>query len=175
MVKPVLYNGEIRCIGTTTLKEYRRVFEKDHALARRFQKIDVYEPSKEDTLKILNGLKGYYEDFHKVTYSNPALKASVDLSGRYINDKKLPDKAIDLIDEAGAEVKLRNYKSEIKQVSVKDIEALVSRIAKIPSRTVKVDDRNRLMTLSADLKQDIFGQDEAIDAIVKSIQMSRAG
>ena len=175
MLKPVLSNGEIRCIGTTTLKEYRSVFEKDHALARRFQKIDVYEPSKEDTLKILNGLKGYYEDFHKVTYSNPALKASVDLSDRYINDKKLPDKAIDLIDEAGAEVKLRNYKSKIKQVSVKDIEALVSRIAKIPSRTVKVDDRNRLMTLSADLKQVLFGQDEAIDAIVKSIQMSRAG
>nr|NIP39294.1 AAA domain-containing protein [Candidatus Dadabacteria bacterium]NIS09424.1 AAA domain-containing protein [Candidatus Dadabacteria bacterium]NIY22662.1 AAA domain-containing protein [Candidatus Dadabacteria bacterium] len=175
MLKPVLSNGEIRCIGTTTLKEYRSVFEKDHALARRFQKIDVHEPSIEDTLKILNGLKGYYEDFHKVTYSSPAIKAAVDLSDRYINDKKLPDKAIDLIDEAGAEVKLRNYKSEIKQVSVKDIEALVSRIAKIPSRTVKVDDRNRLMTLAADLKKVLFGQDEAIETIVKSIQMSRAG
>ncbi len=175
MLKPALSNGEIRCIGTTTLKEYRSVFEKDHALARRFQKIDVHEPSNEDTLKILNGLKGYYEDFHKVTYSAPALKAAVDLSDRYINDKKLPDKAIDLLDEAGAEVKLRNYKSEIKQVSVKDIEALVSRIAKIPSRTVKVDDRNRLMTLSADLKKVLYGQDQAIEAIVKSIQMSRAG
>ncbi len=175
MLKPALSNGEIRCIGTTTLKEYRSVFEKDHALARRFQKIDVHEPSKDDTLKILNGLKGYYEDFHKVTYSNPAVRAAVDLSDRYINDKKLPDKAIDLLDEAGAEVKLRNYKSEIKQVSVKDIEALVSRIAKIPSRTVKVDDRNRLMTLSADLKKVLYGQDQAIETIVKSIQMSRAG
>lgn len=175
MLKPALANGEIRCIGTTTLKEYRSVFEKDHALARRFQKIDVYEPSKEDTLKILNGLKGYYEDFHKVSYSNPAIKAAVDLSDRYINDKKLPDKAIDVIDEAGAEVKLRNYKSEVKQVSVKDIEGLISRIAKIPSRTVKVDDRNRLKSLSDDLRKVLFGQDTAVETVVKSIQMSRAG
>ncbi len=175
MLKPVLASGEIRCIGTTTLKEYRSVFEKDHALARRFQKIDVYEPSKEDTLKILNGLKGHYEDFHKVTYSNTALKAAIDLSDRYINDKKLPDKAIDIIDEAGADVKLRSHKSKVKQVSVKDIEILVSRIAKVPSKTVKVDDRNRLRSLPDDLKKIIFGQDKAIDIVVKSIQMSRAG
>jgi len=175
MLKPALASGEIRCIGTTTLKEYRSVFEKDHALARRFQKIDVYEPSKEDTLKILHGLKGYYEEFHKVSYSNSALKAAVDLSDRYMNDKKHPDKAIDIIDEAGAEVKLRNYKSEIKQVSVKDIEGLISRIAKIPSRTVKVDDRNRLRNLTDDIKQVLFGQDDAINTVVKSIQMSRAG
>jgi len=175
MLKPALANGEIRCIGTTILKDYRSVFEKDHALARRFQKIDVYEPSEEETLKILQGLKDYYEKFHKVSYSTSALKAAVELSARYINDRRLPDKAIDIIDEAGAQIKLKNYKSEIKQVTVKDIESLISKIAKIPSRTVKVDDRQRLMTLSDDLKEVIFGQDDAIEKLVTSIQMSRAG
>ncbi len=175
MLKPALANGEIRCIGTTILKDYRSVFEKDHALARRFQKIDVYEPSEEETLKILQGLKDYYEKFHKVSYSTSALKAAVELSARYINDRRLPDKAIDIIDEAGAQIKLKNYKSEIKQVTVKDIESLISKIAKIPSRTVKVDDRQRLMTLSDDLKKVIFGQDDAIEKLVTSIQMSRAG
>jgi ATP-dependent Clp protease ATP-binding subunit ClpA len=175
MLKPALANGEIRCIGTTTLKEYRSIFEKDHALARRFQKIDVYEPSQEESLQILMGLKKYYEDHHGVKYSASALKAAVELSAKYINDRRLPDKAIDVIDEAGAEVKLRDYKSEIKQVTVKDIEALVSKIAKIPSRTVKIDDRQRLLTLADDLKRVIFGQDEAVDKVVTSIQMSRAG
>ncbi len=175
MLKPALANGEIRCIGTTTLKEYRSVFEKDHALARRFQRIDVYEPSQDECIKILQGLKKYYEDFHRVRYSTPALKAAVELSAKYMNDRRLPDKAIDLIDEAGADVKLRNYGSEIRQVTVKDIEALVSKIAKIPSRTVKVDDRNRLMTLAKDLKKVIFGQDEAVDKLVTAIQMSRSG
>ncbi|MEQ9619919.1 MAG: ATP-dependent Clp protease ATP-binding subunit ClpA [Deltaproteobacteria bacterium] len=175
MLKPALANGEIRCIGTTTLKEYRSVFEKDHALARRFQRIDVYEPSQDECVKILQGLKKYYEDFHKVKYSTPALKAAVELSAKYMNDRRLPDKAIDLIDEAGADVKLRDYESEIKQVTVKDIEALVSKIAKIPSRTVKVDDRNRLRTLAADLKKVIFGQDNAVDKLVTAIQMSRSG
>jgi len=175
MLKPALANGEIRCIGTTTLKEYRSVFEKDHALARRFQRIDVYEPSQDECLKILQGLKKYYEDFHSVRYSTPALKAAVELSAKYMNDRRLPDKAIDLIDEAGADVKLRNYESEVKQVTVKDIESLVSKIAKIPSRTVKVDDRNRLMTLAKDLKKVIFGQDEAVEKLVNAIQMSRSG
>ena len=175
MLKPALANGEIRCIGTTTLKEYRSVFEKDHALARRFQRIDVHEPSEEECLKILQGLKKYYEDFHSVKYSTPALKAAVELSARYMNDRRLPDKAIDLIDEAGADVKLRNYASKISQVTVKDIEALVSKIAKIPSRTVKVDDRNRLMTLEKNMKKVIFGQDEAVDKLVTAIQMSRSG
>ncbi|TDI90928.1 MAG: ATP-dependent Clp protease ATP-binding subunit ClpA [Candidatus Dadabacteria bacterium] len=175
MLKPALANGEIRCIGTTTSKEYRSVFEKDHALARRFQKIDVYEPSQEECLKILQGLKKYYEEFHGVRYSTPSLKAAVDLSAKYINDRRLPDKAIDLIDEAGADVKLRKPDSNTKQVTVKDIEALVSKIAKIPTRTVKVDDRNRLMTLSGDLKKVIFGQDEAVDELVTAIQMSRSG
>lgn len=175
MLKPALANGEIRCIGTTTLKEYRSVFEKDHALARRFQRIDVDEPSQEECIKILQGLKKYYEDFHRVKYSTPALKAAVELSAKYMNDRRLPDKAIDLIDEAGADVKLRHYGSEVRQVTVKDIEALVSKIAKIPSRTVKVDDRNRLMTLAKDLKKVIFGQDEAVDKLVTAIQMSRSG
>lgn len=175
MLKPALASGEIRCIGTTTLKDYRSVFEKDHALARRFQRIDVYEPSQEETLKILLGLKKYYEDYHKVSYSTSALKAAVELSAKYLNDRRLPDKAIDIIDEAGAEVKLRNYKSETKQVTVKDIETLVSKIAKIPTRTVKVDDRQRLITLADDLKKVIFGQDDAVDKVVTAIQMSRAG
>jgi ATP-dependent Clp protease ATP-binding subunit ClpA len=175
MLKPALANGEIRCIGTTTLKEYRSVFEKDHALARRFQRIDVYEPSQDECLKILQGLKKYYEDFHSVRYSTPSLKAAVELSAKYMNDRRLPDKAIDLIDEAGADVKLRNYESEVKQVTVKDIESLVSKIAKIPSRTVKVDDRNRLKTLTKDLKKVIFGQDEAVEKLVNAIQMSRSG
>lgn len=175
MLKPALASGEIRCMGTTTLKDYRSVFEKDHALARRFQKIDVYEPSEEESLKILLGLKKYYEDFHGVKYSTSALKAAVELSAKYLNDRRLPDKAIDLIDESGAEVKLRNYAAGMKQVTVKDIEALVSKIAKIPSRTVKVDDRQRLMSLSDDLKKVIFGQDGAVDKIATAIQMSRAG
>ncbi len=175
MLKPALASGEIRCIGTTTLKDYRSVFEKDHALARRFQRIDVYEPSQEETLKILLGLKKYYEQYHMVSYSAPALKAAVELSAKYLNDRRLPDKAIDIIDEAGAEVKLRNYKSDLKQVTVKDIEGLVSKIAKIPTRTVKVDDRQRLMTLAGELKKVIFGQDDAVDRVVTAIQMSRAG
>ena len=175
MLKPALASGEIRCIGTTTSKEYRSVFEKDHALARRFQKIDVYEPSQDECLKILQGLKKYYEEFHGVRYSTPSLKAAVDLSAKYMNDRRLPDKAIDLIDEAGADVKLRKYDSDTKQVTVKDIEALVAKIAKIPTRTVKVDDRNRLMTLAGDLKKVIFGQDDAVDQLVTAIQMSRSG
>ncbi|MCK5710499.1 MAG: ATP-dependent Clp protease ATP-binding subunit ClpA [Deltaproteobacteria bacterium] len=175
MLKPALANGEIRCIGTSTSKEYRSVFEKDHALARRFQKIDVYEPSQDECLKILQGLKKYYEEFHGVRYSTPSLKAAVDLSAKYMNDRRLPDKAIDLIDEAGADVKLRKYDSKHKQVTVKDIEGLVSKIAKIPTRTVKVDDRNRLMTLASDLKKVIFGQNEAVEKLVTAIQMSRSG
>ncbi|MCC6713167.1 MAG: ATP-dependent Clp protease ATP-binding subunit ClpA [Candidatus Dadabacteria bacterium] len=175
MLKPALANGEIRCIGTTTLKEYRSVFEKDHALARRFQRVDVYEPGEEECVKILQGLKRHYEEFHGVRYSTPALKAAVELSAKYMNDRRLPDKAIDLIDEAGAAAKLRNFDTGVRQVTVKDIEALVSKIAKVPSRTVKADDRNRLMTLAADLKKVIFGQDEAVEKLVTAIQMSRSG
>lgn len=175
MLKPALASGEIRCIGTTTLKEYRTIFEKDHALARRFQRIDIHEPTEEETVKILNGVKKYYEQYHNVSYSNNAIKAAVELSAKFINDRRLPDKAIDILDEAGAAVKLRNISDSTSQVSVKDIEKLISKIAKIPPRTVKVEDRTLLFNLDKELKKKIFGQDEAIDKVVKSIQMSRAG
>lgn len=175
MLKPALANGEIKCIGTTTLKEYRTIFEKDHALARRFQRIDIHEPSIEDCNKILFGLKKHYEDFHNVKYSAKAVKAAVELSAKYITDRRLPDKAIDIIDEAGATVKLRHDNGLPKQVKVSDIEQLVSKIAKIPSKSVKVEDRNLLSNLSEDLKQFIYGQDEAVDKLVTTIQMSRAG
>ncbi|NIP31208.1 MAG: ATP-dependent Clp protease ATP-binding subunit ClpA [Candidatus Dadabacteria bacterium] len=175
MLKPALANGDIKCIGTTTLKEYRSIFEKDHALARRFQRIDINEPSIEDCHKILFGLKKYYEDFHNVKYSNKAVKATVELSAKYITDRKLPDKAIDVLDEAGAKVKLKHDDGLAKQVKVSDVEQLVSKIAKIPSKSVKVEDKNLLLNLSDDLKKYIFGQDEAVDKLVTTIQMSRAG
>lgn len=175
MLKPALSNGEIRCIGTTTLKEFRSVFEKDHALARRFQRIDIHEPSEEETVKILQGIKKYYEKYHKVYYSPKSIKAAVELSAKFMNDRRLPDKAIDVIDEAGAAVKLRNNSSDYSQVSVKDIESLISKIAKIPTRTVKVEDKNLLKNLEAELKKYIFGQDDAVKQLVTSIQISRAG
>ena len=175
MLKPVLSNGEIRCIGTTTLKEFRSVFEKDHALARRFQKIDIHEPTEEETIKILQGVKKYYEKYHKVYYSPKSIKAAVELSSKFMNDRRLPDKAIDVIDEAGAAVKLRNKRDDYAQVTVKDIESLVSKIAKIPTRTVKVEDKNLLQNLEEELKKYIFGQDEAVKQLVTSIQISRAG
>lgn len=175
MLKPALASGEIRCIGTTTLKEYRTIFEKDHALARRFQRIDIHEPSEEETIKILNGIKKYYEEYHNVSYSSNAVKAAVELSARFMNDRRLPDKAIDILDEAGAAVKLRNLSDSVSQVSVKDIEKLVSKITKIPPRTVKVEDRNLLYNMEGELKKKIYGQDDAVEKVVTSIQMSRAG
>ncbi|MGH7884700.1 MAG: ATP-dependent Clp protease ATP-binding subunit ClpA [Thermodesulfobacteriota bacterium] len=175
MLKPALANGEIKCIGTTTLKEYRTVFEKDHALARRFQKININEPSVEDCEKILFGLKKHYEEFHNVKYSAKAVKAAVELSAKYITDRRLPDKAIDILDESGASVKLRRDDGLPKQVKVSDIELLVSKIAKIPSKSVKVEDKNLLSNLSDDLKKFIYGQDKAVEKLVITIQMSRAG
>lgn len=175
MLKPVLANGEIRCIGTTTLKEFRTIFEKDHALARRFQKIDVNEPTEEETIKILNGIKKYYEKFHKVYYSPKSIKAAVELSAKFMNDRRLPDKAIDVLDEVGAAVKLRNNSTEYSQVTVKDVENLISKITKIPTRTVKVEDKNLLINLEDELKQFIYGQDDAVNKLVTSIQISRAG
>lgn len=175
MLKPALSNGEIKCIGTTTLKEYRSIFEKDHALARRFQRIDINEPSIEDCHKILSGLKKHYEDFHNVKYSRQAIKATVELSAKYITDRKLPDKAIDVLDEVGATVKLKYDDGLPKQVKVSDVEQLVSRIAKIPSKSIRVEDKNLLHDLSDNLKKHIFGQDAAIDKLVTTIQMSRAG
>lgn len=175
ILKPSLANGNLRCMGSTTYKEYRAHFEKDRALVRRFQKIDVYEPSIDDTIKILKGLKTYFEEHHNVRYSNDALKTAVELSARYINDRKLPDKAIDIIDEVGASRMLVPESKRRKNVTVKDIENTVAKIARIPPKTVSVDDRKALKTLERDLKTMVFGQDVAIDALASAIKMSRAG
>lgn len=174
ILKPSLANGEIKCIGTTTYKEYRTLFEKDHALSRRFQQVEVGEPSEEATFQILRGLKKNYESFHGVVYSDGALKAAVTLSSKYIRDRFLPDKAIDVIDETGAEVRLKKKKGG-NRVTPREIEATVSRMARVPTETIKVDDRKRLVNLSRDLKLLIYGQDQAIGQVVESIQMSRAG
>ncbi len=174
LLKPALSNGELRCIGTTTYKEYKAIFEKDHALSRRFQKLEVNEPSVEDTIQILKGLQPKYEEFHGVKYSAQSIEEAARLAERYILDRKLPDKAIDLMDEAGAKVKLRsNAKS--KTVSVKEIEELVSKISKVPSRTVKADDREKLKVLDEELKGKIYGQDKAVTELVQSIRLSRSG
>lgn len=175
ILKPFLANGTLRCMGSTTYKEYRSHFEKDRALVRRFQKIDVYEPSIEDTVKILKGLKPYYEDHHKVRYTNDALRSAVELSARYINDRKLPDKAIDVIDEVGASRMLLPENRRKKTVSVKDVEAVVAKIARIPPKTVSVDDKKSLKNLERDLKHVVFGQDKAIDALASAIKLARAG
>jgi len=177
LMKPALANGELKCIGTTTYKEYKAIFEKDHALARRFQKVEVGEPSVEDALKILTGLKDRYEQFHGVKYSPKALKAAVDLSNQYIKERHLPDKAIDLMDEAGAFVKLRDEGKENskKIVSTSEIESLVSKIAKVPSKTVKTDDKKKLFSLEEEMLSVVFGQSQAISQIVDAIHYSRSG
>jgi ATP-dependent Clp protease ATP-binding subunit ClpA len=169
-----LANGELKCIGTTTYKEYRTIFEKDHALSRRFQKIEVGEPSVDETILILKGLKKHYEDFHGVSYSDASLEAAARLSAAHITGLFLPDKAIDVIDEAGAEVKLKKT-VEKPEVTPSDIEAMVSRIAKIPTQTIKVDDKEKLKNLERDLKLLIYGQDNAIEKVVSAIQLSRSG
>ena len=175
ILKPALQNGGLRCMGSTTYKEYRSYFEKDRALVRRFQKIDVYEPSIEDTIKILKGLKPYFEDHHHVRYTNDALKTAVELSARYINDRKLPDKAIDVIDEVGASRMLLPESKRKKTVTAKDVEAVVAMIARIPPKSVSTDDRKALSTLDRDLKTVVFGQDPAIEQLASAIKLSRAG
>ncbi|MCW7462760.1 ATP-dependent Clp protease ATP-binding subunit ClpA [Leptospira limi] len=177
LMKPALANGELKCIGTTTYKEYKSIFEKDHALSRRFQKIEVVEPSREDAIQILNGLKEKYESFHSVHYSQKAIEACVDLSTLHLRDRFLPDKAIDLLDEAGAFVKLRDENKEKakKTVGIFEIESLVAKIAKIPEKTVKADDKKKLESLDAEIKTIVFGQDHAIDQIVDAIHYSRSG
>ena len=175
LLKPSLQGQQLRCIGSTTYKEYRQFFDKDRALSRRFQKIDVDEPSIADTIKILMGLKTRFEDFHGLKYSNEAIKTAVDLSSRYMNDKKLPDKAIDVIDETGASQKLKPSSKRKKLIGQKDIEATISKMAKIPSKHVTRDDSKKLKDLDKSLKRFIFGQDKAIDEIVASIRLSRAG
>lgn len=177
LMKPALANGELKCIGTTTYKEYKSIFEKDHALSRRFQKIEVTEPSREDAIEILKGLKPKYESFHGVTYSPKAIEACVDLSSLHLRDRFLPDKAIDLMDESGAFVKLRDEKKEKakKQVGILEIESLVAKIAKIPEKTVKADDKKKLEHLDSEIKSVVFGQDHAIEQVVDAIHYSRSG
>jgi len=175
LLKPALANGSIRCIGSTTYKEYRNHFEKDRALVRRFQKIDVNEPSIEDTIKILKGLKPYYEEHHNVKYTHAALEAAVELSARYIGDRKLPDKAIDIIDEVGAAQMLVPASKRKKTIGLKDIEDVVAAIARIPAKTMSKDDKDVLKSLERDLKTLVFDQDQAIEVLSDSIKMSRAG
>lgn len=175
ILKPALQNGALRCMGSTTYKEYRGYFEKDRALVRRFQKIDVHEPSIDDTIKILKGLKPYFEEHHNVKYTADAIKTAVELSSRYINDRKLPDKAIDVIDEVGASRMLLPENKRKKTVSAKDVEAVVAMIARIPPKSVSTDDRKALKTLERDLKTVVFGQDDAIDQLSSAIKLSRAG
>ncbi len=175
LLKPALSGGQLRCIGSTTYKEFRNHFEKDRALVRRFQKIDVKEPNIDDAIKILQGLKPYYEEHHKVKYTADAIRAAVELSARYIGDRKLPDKAIDIIDEVGAAQMLLPEHKRKKTISVKDIEGVVAAIARIPAKAVTRDDREALKTLDRDLKTMVYDQDAAIDMLVSSIKMARAG
>ncbi len=175
LLKPALSNGQLRCMGSTTYKEYRNYFEKDRALARRFQKIDIEEPSVEDTIKILVGLQPYYEKHHNIKYTLSALKAAAELSAKYIGDRKLPDKAIDIIDEVGAAQMLVPEDQRKKTVGQKDIEDVVSAIARIPSATMNKNDREALQTLQRDLKTLVYDQDQAIDLLCNSVKMARAG
>jgi ATP-dependent Clp protease ATP-binding subunit ClpA len=175
ILKPALQNGGLRCMGSTTYKEYRGYFEKDRALVRRFQKIDVHEPSIEDAVKILKGLKPSYEKHHNVRYSAESIRAAVELSARYINDRKLPDKAIDVIDEVGASRMLVPESKRRKTVSLKDVEDVVAMIARIPPKSVSKDDRETLKSLERDLKTVVFGQDKAIETLSSAIKLSRAG
>ena len=175
LIKPVLTNGEIRCIGSTTYQEYRGIFEKDHALARRFQKIDVVAPSVSETVEILLGLKSRFEDHHGVKYSNDALKAAAELADRHINERQLPDKAIDVVDEAGARLRLKPIGERETTVEVTHIEDVVARMARIPAKSVSTSDREVLKNLERNLKLSIFGQDKAIEALAASIKMARSG
>ena len=175
LLKPALQGGKLRCMGSTTYKEYRQHFEKDRALSRRFQKIDVNEPSIPDSIKILTGLKPYFEEHHRIRYTNDAIKTAVDLSARYIHDRKLPDKAIDVIDEAGAAQMLVPESKRRKTIGAKEIEAVVAKIARIPPKNVSKDDAVVLKDLEKSLKRVVFGQDAAIEALASAIKLSRAG
>ncbi|MBS0001463.1 MAG: ATP-dependent Clp protease ATP-binding subunit ClpA [Thioalkalivibrio sp.] len=175
LIKPMLANGELKCIGSTTYQEYRGIFEKDRALARRFQKIDVPEPSVDETYQILSGLKSRFEDHHNVRFTRPALRAAAELSDRYITDRFLPDKAIDLIDEAGANRQLQPSKNRRKTIGVQDIEAIVAKIARIPPKSVSSSDVEVLRNLERNLKMVVFGQDQAIESLSTAIKMARSG
>jgi ATP-dependent Clp protease ATP-binding subunit ClpA len=175
LIKPVLSNGEVRCIGSTTYQEYRGIFEKDHALARRFQKIDVTEPTVAETVEILNGLKARFEEHHNVQYTPEALQAAAELASRHINERRLPDKAIDVVDEAGARLRLRPVGERETVVQVHHIEEVVARMARIPSRNVSVSDRDVLRNLERNLKLVIYGQDPAIETLAAAIKLARSG
>jgi len=175
LLKPALQGGKLRCMGSTTYKEYRQHFEKDRALARRFQKVDVIEPNIEDTINILKGLKSRFEEHHDVKYSLDAIKTAVELSSRYIHDRKLPDKAIDVIDEAGASQRLVVASKRRKSLGVKEIEDVIAKIARIPAKNISRDDAELLRELDASLKRVVFGQDPAIDALASAIKLARAG
>ncbi len=175
LLKPALADGSLRCMGSTTIEEFRKVFEKDHALTRRFQKIDIEEPSVSDTIKILQGLKKYYQAHHKVKYSAAALKSAVELSHRYINDRRLPDKAIDVIDEVGALQQIQPKSKRKININVSDIENIVAKLARIPSRQVTNDDKSLLKNLAAELKLGVFGQDGAVESLATAIKLARSG
>jgi ATP-dependent Clp protease ATP-binding subunit ClpA len=175
LIKPVLTNGEIRCIGSTTYHEYRGIFEKDHALARRFQKIDVVAPSVAETVEILMGLKSRFEEHHGVAYADDALKAAAELAERHINERQLPDKAIDVVDEAGARLRLKPIAERESTVEVRHVEDVVARMARIPAKSVSTSDREVLKNLERNLKLSIFGQDKAVEALSAAIKMARSG
>lgn len=175
LLKPALSSGQLKCMGATTYTEYRGIFEKDHALSRRFQKVDVVEPTVPETVQILRGLKPYFEEHHGVRYTQTALTAAAELSARHINDRFLPDKAIDVIDEAGAAQRLLPASKQKKTINKADIQAIVAQIARIPPQNVSTDDRNKLATLDRDLNTVVFGQDKAIDALASAIKMARSG
>jgi ATP-dependent Clp protease ATP-binding subunit ClpA len=175
LIKPVLASGDMRCIGSTTYNEYRGIFEKDHALARRFQKIDIPEPSVEETFEILKGLKSRFEEYHEIKFSVSGLRSAAELSDRYINDRYLPDKAIDVIDEAGARQRLLPEAERETLIDVSEIECIVSKIARVPVQSVSSDDKEKLKDLEKNLKMLVFGQDQAITALASAIKLSRAG
>ncbi|HEY9054525.1 MAG TPA: ATP-dependent Clp protease ATP-binding subunit ClpA [Rectinemataceae bacterium] len=181
LLKPALTSGKLRCIGSTTYDEYNKIFEKDRALSRRFQKIDISEPSQAETLEILKGLRGKYEEYHKVRFSDESLEAAVRLSAQFITERRLPDKAIDVIDEAGARARMNAFKlgsdsaDDVIHLGVQEIEVVVAKIARIPERSVSSSEKERLVGLGSGLKSQVFGQDSAIDAVVKAVKRSRAG
>lgn len=181
LLKPALTSGKLRCIGSTTYDEYNKIFEKDRALSRRFQKIDISEPTQAETVEILKGLRSKYEEYHKVKYSDESLEAAVRLSAQFITERRLPDKAIDVIDEAGARARMNAFKLGVEQedslisLGVPEIETVVAKIARIPERSVSSTEKERLSGLAAALKAEVFGQDRAVDSVVKAVKQSRAG
>ncbi len=175
LLKPALSSGQIRCVGSTTFKEYRGIFEKDHALSRRFQKVDVVEPSVADTIRILQGLKSRFEEHHHIAYTDEALKAAAELAARHISDRHMPDKAIDVIDEAGAYQQLQIPDNRVERIDVPQVEAIIAKMARVPSKSVNASDKELLRNLERDLKLTVFGQDAAISSLASAIKLSRAG